>query len=94
MGSVVFPDATLKVFLTASAEARAERRHKQLIDKGIPANIETLLRDLQERDARDAKRPVAPLKQLPDARLLDTTRLTVDEAAARVLGWYRERAES
>jgi 3-phosphoshikimate 1-carboxyvinyltransferase len=94
MGSVVFPDATLKVFLTASAEARAERRHKQLINKGIPANIQTLLRDLQERDARDAERPVAPLRQLPDARLLDTTRMTVDEAVARVLGWYRERAES
>jgi cytidylate kinase len=94
MGSVVFPDATLKVFLTASAEARAERRHKQLINKGIPANIQTLLRDLQERDARDAERPVAPLRQLPDARLLDTTRMTVDEAVARVLGWYRERAGS
>jgi cytidylate kinase len=94
MGSVVFPDAALKVFLTASAEARAERRHKQLINKGIPANIQTLLRDLQERDARDAERPVAPLRQLPDACLLDTTRMTVDEAVARVLGWYRERAES
>jgi cytidylate kinase len=94
MGSVVFPDAALKVFLTASAEARAERRHKQLINKGIPANIQTLLRDLQERDARDAERPVAPLRQLPDARLLDTTRMTVEEAVARVLGWYRERAES
>jgi cytidylate kinase len=94
MGSVVFPDAALKVFLTASAEARAERRHKQLINKGIPANIQILLRDLQERDARDAERPVAPLRQLPDARLLDTTRMTVDEAVARVLGWYRERAES
>jgi len=94
MGSVVFPDAVLKVFLTASAEARAERRHKQLIDKGIPANIQTLLRDLQERDARDAQRPVAPLRQLPDARLLDTTRLTVNEAVAQVLGWYRERAKA
>ena len=94
MGSVVFPDAALKVFLTASAEARAERRHKQLIDKGIPANIPTLLRDLRERDARDAERPVAPLRQLPDARLLDTTHMTVDEAVARVLGWYRSRAEN
>jgi 3-phosphoshikimate 1-carboxyvinyltransferase len=94
MGSVVFADATLKVFLTASTEARAERRHKQLINKGIPANIQTLLRDLQERDARDAERPVAPLRQLPDARLLDTTGMTVDEAVACVLGWYRERAES
>jgi cytidylate kinase len=94
MGSVVFPDAVLKVFLTASAEARAERRHKQLIDKGIPANIRTLLRDLQERDARDAQRPVAPLRQLPDAYLLDTTRLTVSEAVAQVLSWYRERAKA
>jgi len=94
MGSVVFPDAMLKVFLTASAEARAERRHKQLIDKGIPANIRTLLRDLQERDARDAQRPVAPLRQLPDAYLLDTTRLTVSEAVAQVLSWYRERAKA
>jgi len=94
MGSVVFPDAALKVFLTASAGARAERRHKQLIDKGIPANIETLLRDLQERDARDAQRPVAPLRQLPDAYLLDTTRLTVSDAVAQVLGWYRERAKA
>jgi cytidylate kinase len=94
MGSVVFPDAALKVFLTASAEARAERRHKQLIDKGIPANIRTLLRDLQERDARDAQRPVAPLRQLPDAYLLDTTRLTVSEAVAQVLSWYRERAKA
>jgi len=93
MGSVVFPDAVLKVFLTASAEARAERRHKQLIDKGIPANIQTLLRDLQERDARDAERPVAPLRQQPDARLLDTTRMTIDEAVARVLGWYHGRKE-
>jgi cytidylate kinase len=92
MGSVVFPDAILKVFLTASVEARAARRHKQLIDKGIPANIRSLLRDLRERDARDFERPVAPLKQLPDARRLDTTRMTVDEAVTQVLGWYRERA--
>ncbi len=93
MGSVVFPDAVLKVFLTADLGARASRRHKQLIDKGIPANIQALLRDLQERDARDAERPVAPLEQQPDARLLDTTRMTVDEAVARVLDWYRERAK-
>jgi 3-phosphoshikimate 1-carboxyvinyltransferase len=94
MGSIVFPDAVLKVFLTASVEARAERRHKQLIEKGIPANIQTLLRDLRERDARDAERPVAPLRQLPDARLLDTTAMTVDEAVARVLAWHGERASS
>jgi len=94
MGSIVFPDAGLKVFLTASAEVRAERRLKQLIEKGIPANIQTLVRDLRERDARDAERPVAPLRQLPDARLLDTTTLGVDEAVAQVLAWQGERASS
>lgn len=94
MGSVVFPDAALKVFLTASVEARAERRHKQLIEKGIPANIQILLRDLRERDARDAERPVAPLRQLPDAHLLDTTSMSVDDAVATVLAWHGERARS
>ena len=89
MGSVVFPDATLKVFLTASLETRAERRHKQLKDKGIAANIHTLLRDLAERDARDAARSLAPLEPAAEARILDTTGLTVDEAAAAVLGSYR-----
>ena len=90
MGSVVFPDAGLKVFLTASPETRAERRYKQLKDKGIAANIATLLLDLAERDARDAARAVAPLKPAPDARILDTTGLTPDEAADTVLAWYRE----
>lgn len=89
MGSLVFPDARLKVFLTASLEARAERRYKQLKDKGIAANIQTLLRDLELRDARDAARVVAPLKPAPDARILDTTGLTPDEAADAVLAWYR-----
>jgi cytidylate kinase len=90
MGSVVFPDAGLKVFLTASPETRAERRYKQLKDKGIAANIATLLLDLAERDARDAARAVAPLKPAPDARILDTTGLTPDEAADTVLAWYRK----
>jgi cytidylate kinase len=90
MGSVVFPDARLKVFLTASPETRAERRYKQLKDKGIAANIATLLLDLAERDARDAARAVAPLRPAPDARTLDTTGLTPDEAADTVLAWYRE----
>jgi cytidylate kinase len=90
MGSVVFPDATLKVFLTASLETRAERRHKQLKDKGIAANIRTLLLDLAERDERDAARALAPLKPAPGARILDTTGLTVEQAAAAVLAWYRE----
>lgn len=88
MGSVVFPDAPLKVFLTATAEARAERRHKQLIDKGMSANIDTLLQDLRERDARDSARAVAPLRKCADAELLDTTAMTVDEA----VDWVIERA--
>ena len=70
MGSLVFPDAVTKVFLTASAGARAERRHKQLIAKGMAANITDLLRDIEARDARDAERAVAPLRQLPDAQRL------------------------
>ena len=90
MGSVVFPDAGLKVFLTASPETRAERRYKQLKDKGIAANIATLLLDLAERDARDAARAVAPLKPAADARILDTTGLAPDEVADTVLAWYRE----
>ncbi|THF64237.1 bifunctional 3-phosphoshikimate 1-carboxyvinyltransferase/cytidylate kinase [Pseudothauera rhizosphaerae] len=85
MGSVVFPDAALKVFLTATAEARAERRYKQLMAKGMAANMQSLLKDLHERDARDAARPVAPLKKLPDAVLLDTTNLDVEQAVSFVL---------
>lgn len=90
MGSIVFPDAHLKVFLTATPEARAERRYKQLNDKGIAANIQTLLLDLRERDARDAARAVAPLRAAPDARRLDTTGMTAMEAAQTVLSWVRE----
>jgi 3-phosphoshikimate 1-carboxyvinyltransferase len=89
MGSVVFPEAPVKVFLTASAETRAERRYKQLIEKGMPANMRTLLQDLQERDARDAARAVAPLKQCADADLVDTTPMGIDEAVAAVLGVVR-----
>ena len=85
MGSVVFPDAVLKVFLTASAQARAERRHKQLIEKGMSANISTLLRELQERDERDAARSVAPLQKCVDAKLLDTTNLSVEQGVSAVL---------
>jgi cytidylate kinase len=90
MASVVFPGANLKIFLTASVDTRAKRRHKQLMDKGITASIRTLSLDLRERDARDAARPVAPLKQMPDARLLDTTNMSVDAAVTQVLQWYRE----
>jgi len=89
MGTVVFPDAGLKVFLVASAEARAERRHKQLMDKGISANIKDLLEDLRARDARDAGRAASPLKPAPDARLLDSSSLTVDQTVQQVLDWHR-----
>lgn len=89
MGSVVFPDATVKFFLTASCEERAKRRYKQLIEKGFDANLAALFQDLSERDARDAARAVAPLKQTADAALLDTTGLTIDEAVERVLQGYR-----
>ena len=92
MGSVVFPDAQLKVFLTATAEARAERRYKQLKQKGIPANIDILLSELRERDARDASRSVAPLAQTADARLLDSTSLGIQEVAQLILEWYRDVA--
>ncbi|MBI5922354.1 MAG: (d)CMP kinase [Betaproteobacteria bacterium] len=91
MCTVVFSDAVLKVYLTASAEARAERRHKQLIEKGISANIATLLRDLQERDARDAARPVAPLQKSADAELLETSQMSIEQAVQAVLGWYQDR---
>ena len=89
MGSVVFPDAELKVFLTASPEARAERRHKQLKEKGIAATLAALLQDLRERDARDATRSAAPLKPSPEARPLDTTSMSAEQAAAQIVDWYR-----
>jgi len=88
MGTVIFPDAALKVFLTASVEARARRRYKQLIDKGISANIEDLLRDLEARDARDRTRTAAPLRPAEDAHLLDTSDMTVEQAVAQVLAWF------
>jgi cytidylate kinase len=91
MGTVVFPDATLKVFLTASAESRAERRYKQLIGKGIPASLSGLLQDLRERDARDASRAVAPLAPAEGAFVLDSTGLSVDETVDVVLGRWSSR---
>jgi cytidylate kinase len=90
MGSVVFPDAGLKIFLTASAEERAQRRYKQLIEKGFDANLAALLQDLKERDARDAARSAAPLQQTADAVLLDTTSLNIQQAVQQVLDWWRE----
>ncbi|MBU3735394.1 MAG: (d)CMP kinase [Methylobacterium sp.] len=88
MGSVVFPEAATKVFLTASAEVRAERRYKQLIAKGIDANLAEILQDLQSRDARDRQRPVAPLQQCADATLLDTDPLTIEQAVQMVLNLH------
>jgi cytidylate kinase len=92
MGTVVFPDAVLKVFLTASAEARAERRHKQLKEKGIDANIRTLLQELRVRDERDGARTIAPLRKAADARELDSTGLGIDEVVRQVLEWHRQSA--
>lgn len=89
MASVVFPDAGLKVFLTAGIEVRAQRRLKQLKEKGIAATLAALLQELRERDARDAMRSVAPLKHSPGARPLDTTSMSAEQAAARIVGWYR-----
>ncbi|MBS0292289.1 MAG: bifunctional 3-phosphoshikimate 1-carboxyvinyltransferase/cytidylate kinase [Proteobacteria bacterium] len=91
MGTVIFPTAPLKVFLTASAECRAERRYKQLISKGISANIFDLRADLEARDARDQSRTVAPLKPAQDALLLESSALTETEAVAQVLDWWQER---
>ncbi len=88
MGTVVFPDAKLKVFLTASQEERAGRRYKQLIEKGISSTLESLLRDIRERDARDAERAVAPLAPAGDAVILDTTGVTIADAVRFVLDRY------
>lgn len=89
MGTVVFPDAVLKVFVTASAEERARRRYKQLIEKGNRVTIQSLLHEIRERDERDATRSTAPLKPAADAWVLDTTGLSVDEAVEFVLEKFR-----
>lgn len=93
MGTVVFPDATLKVYLTASVDARAERRYKQLIDKGFPANIAVLSQELRARDQRDSERTASPLKPAEDAYQLDSSALTIEEVAAQVLDWYAKSDE-
>ena len=94
IGTVVFPDAVLKVFLTASVRVRAERRYKQLIDKGIGANLASLSRDLAERDERDTKRAAAPLVPAPDAVQLDSSDLSVEEVVRQVEQMARRRLES
>ena len=91
MGTVIFPDAPLKVFLTASAEKRAQRRHKQLISKGFSTTISALRADLEARDARDTQRSVAPLKPAQDALQLDNSSLSIDESVAQVLTWWQSK---
>lgn len=90
MGSVVFPDATIKFFLTASVEARAERRTKQLKEKGMSAIMLDVVKELRIRDERDMNRPVAPLKHFPDAYLIDTTGISADQAVEEILRLYRK----
>jgi cytidylate kinase len=94
MGSVVFPDAALKIFLTASPEERAARRHKQLIEKGMRANMAALLQDIRTRDARDIERAVAPLRRCADALLLDTTGMSVEQAVGQVLAQYKQASRA
>jgi len=91
MGTVIFPGAQLKVFLTASAEERAQRRHKQLIGKGSAASLAALSREIAERDLRDSTRQVAPLKPAPDAIQLDSTGLSIEDVVERVISLGRER---
>jgi cytidylate kinase len=90
MGTVIFPEAQLKVYLTASVEARAQRRYKQLIEKGFSARMESLSADLRDRDARDMNRLEAPLRPAQDAYQLDSSDLSIDEVVAQVLGWWQQ----
>jgi 3-phosphoshikimate 1-carboxyvinyltransferase len=89
MGTVIFPDAALKVFLTASARCRAGRRHKQLISKGISATIADIEQDLEARDLRDSSRQSAPLKPAQDAKPLDNSELTIEQSIAVLIDWWR-----
>ena len=93
MGTVIFPDAPYKVFLTASAEERAERRHKQLKEKGVSVIFSDLLREIMARDARDAQRAVAPLRPAEDVVLVDTTGMDIDQVVERVLGLLPQAAD-
>ena len=94
MGSVVFPHAVLKIFLTATAEVRAERRAKQLNISLESLEFQKILSDIQARDEADRNRPIAPLQQLPDAELLDTTDLSIEESVKKVLDWYSKKIET
>ena len=90
MGTVVFPEAPLKVFMTATARVRAERRYCQLLERGETADLEALTADLEERDRRDSQRATAPLKPAEDARLLDTSCMGIEEVVKKVLEWWDE----
>ncbi|MDX1915076.1 MAG: (d)CMP kinase [Methylophilus sp.] len=90
MGSVVFPDAQLKIFLTATVETRAQRRYMQLLNRGQEADYLKILSDLEQRDFRDSQRSAAPLKQMPDAILLDTSHINIDEAVNFILTCYKK----
>ncbi|WP_372374367.1 (d)CMP kinase [Xanthomonas axonopodis pv. cajani] len=94
MGTVIFPDAAFKVFLTASAEERAGRRHKQLMEKGVSVIFDDLLREIMARDARDAQRVVAPLRPAEDAVLIDTSGMGIEDVVQRVVGWLADRTPS
>lgn len=91
MGTVVFPEAELKVFLTASARVRAERRYKQLLERGETADLDALTKDLEERDRRDRERAEAPLRAAPGAFILDTSDMGIEDAVKKVLGWWSSR---
>ncbi|MDJ0917515.1 MAG: (d)CMP kinase [Woeseiaceae bacterium] len=93
MGTQVFADAELKVFLTASAEERAKRRHKQLKDKGIDVSLAALSRDIEDRDRRDSQRTVAPLKPAEDAHLIDSSDMSIDDVTELVMSWARKTWE-
>ena len=93
MGTVVFPDAPVKIFLDASAEARAERRYNQLKNKGLGVSLRALLEQIQERDARDRERAVAPLRPAEDALTIDSTHMTIDEVVATVMAQLASKAE-
>jgi cytidylate kinase len=94
MGSVVFPDAALKIFLTATSEERAARRYKQLMEKGMGATMAALLKEIRERDQRDIQRATAPLKKSADAVLIDTTKQSAAEAIAQVLALYKQASKA
>jgi cytidylate kinase len=94
MGSVIFPDAALKIFLTAAPAERARRRYNQLMAKGMSASMSALLQEIRERDVRDSQRTAAPLLKCSDAIELDTTHMTVDEGVAQVLAWYNNKRAS